>query len=67
MSRQQEIIIMILMSLGFCAGTAFGHKLALAGLKDNQIEGYHCTPITSHTGIESAKAQVVKYQTMVRG
>jgi len=35
--------------------------------KNNEIEGYHCTPITKHTGIESAKAQVAKYQTMVRG
>jgi hypothetical protein len=59
MSRQQEIIIIILMSLGFCGGVAFGHKLALAGLKDNQIENSPCAPITKHTSLRSAKAQVL--------
>ena len=28
---------------------------------------WHCTEITKHTGIESAKAQVAKYQAKVRG
>jgi len=27
----------------------------------------HCAPITKHKGIESAKAQVAKYQAMVGG
>lgn len=59
MSRQQEIIIIILMSFGFCGGFAFGHKLSLEGLESNKIEGYHCAPITKHIGLESAKAQVL--------
>jgi len=53
--------------IGLIVGMQFTEWLADTGLENNTIEGYHCTPITKHTGIESAKAQVVKYQTMVRG
>ena len=31
-------------------------------IKENNIGGYHCTPITTHTSLESAKAQVRVYQ-----
>ena len=33
----------------------------------NTVGGYHCTPITTHTRLESAKAQVRVYQDMARG
>ena len=64
MSTQQEIIIIILMAIGFCGGAAFGHKLALAGLEDNQVEDYHCAPIVKVSTMEEAKKQIEINQAM---
>ena len=58
-----SIAIAVMWSLGFMTGYSWLEDDA----KNNAIEGYHCTPITKHAGIESAKAQVAKYQAMVRG
>lgn len=44
-----------------------GQSDVLVSVKSNVIEGYHCAPITNHISLESAKAQVLAYQTMIRG
>ena len=53
--------------IGLILGMESTEWLAKTGLENNTIEGYHCTPITKHIGIKSAKAQVSAYQAMVRG
>lgn len=65
MNSNQEIIIAILLSLGFCSGVWLGSELSLEGLESNKIEGYHCAPITRHVVLESAKAQVLINQARV--
>ena len=65
MNSIQEIIIAILLSLGFCGGVWLGSELSLEGLESNKIEGYHCGKITKHIGLESAKAQVLINQARV--
>ena len=53
--------------IGVIIGMELTGYLAKSGLKNNTIEGYHCTPITKHIGIESAKKQVEAYQAMAKG
>ena len=36
-------------------------------IADSKMSSYHCTPITTHTSLESAQEQVSVYQDMVRG
>jgi hypothetical protein len=36
-------------------------------IDNNQHRDYHCQPITKHNTLEDAKAQVERYQAMVRG
>tara|TARA_R100000951_G_C2648580_1_gene183516 strand:+ start:1560 stop:1757 length:198 start_codon:yes stop_codon:yes gene_type:complete len=55
------------MLIGLIAGMKLTGFLAFEGLESNTIEGYHCTPITKHIGIESAKKQVEAYQAKARG
>jgi hypothetical protein len=31
-------------------------------IKNNEIQGYHCQPITTHSTIEEAKAKIREYQ-----
>ncbi len=60
-----EVVLVLL------AGISMGTFLMGLGLSDdikhNTVDGYHCTPITKHIGIESAKKQVSAYQAMVKG
>ena len=49
----------------FCS--TFVYFQATDLVESNKWKGYHCTPITKHIGIESAKKQVSAYQAMVRG
>ncbi len=49
------------------AGAIIGFNFAVENVESNELQGYHCTEITKHTGIESAKAQVSAYHAMARG
>ena len=62
-----NVFIGMLLGAFAFAGAVFGFNFALDNVESNELQGYHCTPITKHTGIESAKTQVAKYQAMVRG
>lgn len=53
--------------IGLILGVSIMDFIVDSGLEQNSISGYHCTPITKHTGIKSAKAQVSAYQAMTRG
>ena len=63
----QEIIVMALILAAFGSGAGFGTASAYEDIKGNTVNGYHCTPITKHIGLGSAKKQVKAYQAMVRG
>lgn len=52
---------------GLIAGMSLTEFMVQEGLKANTVEGYHCGKITKHISLESAKAQVLAYQTMTRG
>ena len=55
----------------FAVAFLLGSWIAVSSVKgevaSNNIQGYHCTPITKHIGIESAKKHVEAYQAAVRG
>lgn len=60
-----EVVLVLL--VGISIG-AFLMELGLSDdIKHNTVDDYHCTPITKHIGIESAKAQVEAYQAMIKG
>lgn len=60
---------------GILVGFTVEHRTEVRAAENNGFsigsgvleQQWHCTEITNHTGIESAKAQVSAYQTMVRG
>lgn len=54
--RLETVIMVLLVSYGVSGWVIKG-----------QLEAYHCQPITTHNTLEDAKAQVVRYQAMVRG
>jgi glycine betaine/choline ABC-type transport system substrate-binding protein len=51
----------------FCAGAIVGFNVLQDDIDKNIVPGYHCQPITKHSTLEDAKAQVERYQAMVRG
>ena len=67
MNIPQEVIVMILILAAFGSGAGFGTAKAYEDIQGNTVNDYHCTPITKHIGIESAKKQVSAYQAMVKG
>ena len=59
--------ILLAICLSWVGGFIFGYAYLNIDIRHNTVDGYHCTPITKHIGIESAKKQVSAYQAMVRG
>ena len=57
----------VCVNAAFVLGLMVMTYFLMQGVDENNIKGYHCTPITTHTSLESAKAQVRVYQDMVRG
>ena len=51
-------VLLIAMISGLVIGLAYSSKQ----VQDNTYNGYHCTPITTHTSLESAMEQVHKHQ-----
>lgn len=54
----------------FVAGlvsAAFSDYRTSGELERNEVNGYHCQPITEHKTLEEAKARIEQYQAMVRG
>ena len=45
--------------LGMACGSAITAESMSSRVKENAYNGYHCAPITKHTSLESAKAQVL--------
>ena len=60
-------LILAAILLSFWLGVFTGDSHVKSEVEINNIEGYHCTPVTKHIGIESAKAQVEAYQAMIKG
>ena len=58
---------MICVNAAFIAGAVLMSYFLVQGIAENNIKDYHCTPITTHTSLESAKSQVRVYQAKVRG
>ena len=46
----------------FIAGAVFGANEIEDSVGTNTLQGYHCQPITKHSTLEDAKAQVELYQ-----
>ena len=59
--------ILFAICLSWISGVISGYSYLNIDIRHNIVDGYHCTPITKHIGIESAKNQVSAYQAMVRG
>ena len=51
---------------GFVSAAMTDYRIN-SDIRANEVNGYHCTPITTHTSLESARAQVRVYQATVRG
>ena len=58
-------ITFCLIFIGFLLGIALATDANNALIERNDVNGYHCTPITTHTSLESAQEQVRVYQTEV--
>jgi hypothetical protein len=54
----------VILTLTLCASLALG---VFEADIDSTGEDMHCQPITKHNTLEEAKAQVERYQAMVRG
>jgi len=59
-----EVVLVLL------AGISIGAYLISIATSDdianNTVKGYHCQPITTHSTLEEAKAQVERYQERVK-
>ena len=64
---KEFMMVFLLTGGGFILGIGVQIDAQRIAVESNDITGYHCTPVTKHIGIESAKAQVEAYQAMVRG
>lgn len=61
--------IIVLLFFGLCMfviGGFSGSLVSFSLVKTNKLEGYHCQPITTHSTLEDAKAQVERYQERVK-
>ena len=57
--------ILLAICLSWIGGFIFGYAYLNIDIRHNIVEGYHCTPVTTHTNLDSAKAQVRVYQAKV--
>jgi hypothetical protein len=53
--------------LGLSVGVSLGQWAVGNEIKNNTVKDYHCAPITKHTSLRSAKAQVLINQKLGDG
>ena len=58
--REWYPFISVLLAMG--AGSAITAESTSSSVRANTYNGYHCTPITTHTSLDSAMEQVHKHQ-----
>ena len=57
----------VCVNAAFVLGLMVMTYFLIQGVDENNIKGYHCTPITYHETLDSAMEQVRAYQAKVRG
>ncbi|MEH6451264.1 MAG: hypothetical protein V7765_21560 [Oleispira sp.] len=62
-----KVNYLALFILGLVVGIKLSQWVVIDEIKKNTVKDYHCAPITKHTSLESAKAQVLINQKLGSG
>jgi len=64
MNKVSDMHLVSIIALSMAIGCVMTLMISYDKISSNEVGGYHCQPITTHTTLESAKGQVNLYHAM---